>query len=87
MNDKEAGGNDDNKDDKEDQTNDDSDDGGGAGTTTKFKPKKINIDRIAHYIVGLATYESKIDDEKLNKYMTFSESHNKPSVGIWILIA
>ena len=42
------------------------DEGGGAQDgKSKKKPKKINIQKIASTIVGLKTYEVRIDDKKM----------------------
>ena len=46
----------------------------------------INLELIAETIVGLKTYEVKIDDHKMNRYMRFSQSHNMPSVNIWAFV-
>ena len=63
-----------------------SDDEGGGGaqdTKSKKKPKKINIDKIAQTIVGLKTYEVRIDDKKMLTYTKWTESHTNPSGSIW----
>jgi len=41
---------------------------------------------IGETIVGLTTYEVRIDDKKLDEYIKFSESHESPSVGIWAFV-
>lgn len=61
-----------------------SDDEGGQGKSVK--KMAINLDLIAETIVGLKTYEVKIDDHKMNRYMRFSQSHNMPSVNIWAFV-
>jgi len=43
-----------------------------------MKPKKINMKKIQDIIVGLKTYEVRISEEKLLKYIEFSESHKNP---------
>jgi hypothetical protein len=50
------------------------------------KPKKINIEKIAKIVVGLKVYDIKINDEKMIKYVAFSESHKNPNVSIWAFI-
>ena len=34
-------------------------------------------------MVGLKTYEVKIDKKDMDRYMTFSESHKNPNLNIW----
>lgn len=46
----------------------------------------VQIDKIAKTIVGLTTYEVKIDDKKMQDYVQWTESHNNPSVNIWAFI-
>ena len=63
------------------------DEGGGAqDSKSKKKPKKINIQKIAETIVGLKTYEVRIDDQKMRTYVKWTESHTNPSVSIWAFI-
>lgn len=62
-------------------------DTGGKGTkNTKFKPKKINVNKIAKYIVGLKTYEATVTDKTIIKYIAFTESHQEPTLNIWIFL-
>ena len=42
--------------------------------------------KIAETIVGLKTYESKITDDKMDKYKNFMESHRDPSISVWKFI-
>jgi hypothetical protein len=63
------------------------DEGGGAqDVKSKKKPKKINIQKIAETIVGLKTYEVRIDDQKMRTYVKWTESHTNPNVSIWAFI-
>ena len=61
-------------------------DAGGKGQQTKFKPKKIKIETIAKYLVGISTLEEKVTESKLIKYIKFTESHNEPTLNIWIFL-
>lgn len=55
----------------------DNQDGGSAN-----KVRLIDIKKIGATIVGLATYEAKITDDKMKKYKEFMDSHNEPSLGV-----
>ena len=46
----------------------------------------VDIDKIAETIVGLKTYEVKIDDKKMKEYVKWTESHQSPSVNIWAFV-
>lgn len=48
--------------------------------------KIINIDKINKTIIGLTTYEANIDENKVKKYVKFTQSHQDPNVSIWKLI-
>lgn len=41
------------------------------------------MDIIAKTVVGLKTYEVKIDKKDMDSYMKFSESHKNPNLNIW----
>jgi len=49
------------------------------------KPTAVDLEKIAETIIGLKTMESKIDDEKLAKYVDQTELYPDPSIGIWRL--
>ena len=59
--------------------------GGDKGGQSQ-KLYKIKLEKIAEKIIGLKTYEETIDDQRLNKYIEFSESHNNPNLNIWAFI-
>ena len=46
----------------------------------------INIEEIARTIVGLKTYESKINSQKMQLYKQFMDSHNDPGINIYRFI-
>lgn len=54
-----------------------------AGTN---KPKKVKIEMIANTIVGLKTYEVRINDKKMDTYIKWTESHEDPLLNIWQFI-
>jgi hypothetical protein len=54
-----------------------------AGTN---RPKKVKIQEIADTIVGLKTYEVRINDKKMDAYIAWTESHEEPTVNIWAFI-
>ena len=41
---------------------------------------------IADTIVGLKTYEVRINDKKMNTYIKWTESHEDPLLNIWQFI-
>ena len=49
------------------------------------RPIPVDLEKIANTIIGLKTLESKIDDEKLMKYVSQTETFPDPSIGIWRL--
>ena len=46
------------------------------------KIRTIDLNLISRTIVGLATYESKIEEPQMLKYKEFMDSHNEPSLGV-----
>jgi hypothetical protein len=46
----------------------------------------VKIEKIAETIVGLKTYEVKIDDKKMKDYVEWTESHTSPNLNIWAFI-
>lgn len=46
----------------------------------------MNIDDISETIVGLKTYEERVTERQVQKYIAFTENHNEPSVNIWAFI-
>jgi hypothetical protein len=43
------------------------------------------MEEIARTVVGLKTYEVKIDKKDMDEYMKFSQSHENPNLNIWDL--
>ena len=41
------------------------------------------MEQIAKTVVGLKTYEVKIDKKDMDNYMKFSQSHENPNLNIW----
>ena len=41
------------------------------------------MEEIARTVVGLKTYEVKIDKKDMDEYMKFSQSHENPNLNIW----
>lgn len=44
------------------------------------------MDKIAKNIIGLKTRMENITDEKITKFVQFTESHDEPGVHIWFFI-
>ena len=50
------------------------------------KPKKVDIKKISDTVVGLKTYEVRINKKKMDVYIKWTESHEDPLLNIWQFI-
>lgn len=44
------------------------------------------MDLISNTIVGLKSFENRVTEKQLQRYIDFTENHNHPSINIWAFL-